>query len=170
MQTYNYRIRWVEAERFKIQGHLWLPKEFKANLLKPGKASNVSTRLHLVELLAKGVLWRSPPPKKPSLMLGQRVTLHRHQVPTVKVKKSSQLIECGEFNLVPAWSLHPYVLVYFVQEETLLATKMWISTQPQNLWLIICPACKMWWNSGGKELVGVANKCLTEALFTKGGP
>lgn len=37
---------------------------------------------------------------------------------------------------------------------------MWTPSQPLNLWSKTCPACKIYWNNGGTELVGMANQCL----------
>lgn len=39
-----------------------------------------------------------------------------------------QQIDRGNVELVPTWSLQPYVIVSLVTK-----TEMWISTQPQNL-------------------------------------
>ena len=50
-------------------------------------------------------------PKQPRLILRQRVGLCK--------LTEGQLIEHGEVELVPAWSLHPYVLVSLVQAGTL---------------------------------------------------
>jgi hypothetical protein len=56
----------------------------------------------------------------------------------------------------------PYVLVSLVWKGTIQATKrgLWKTTKPQNLWLTITPACKMYKGNGVTELVAISNKYL----------
>lgn len=59
---------------------------------------------------------------------------------------SAWLIESGEVELVPAWSLLPYVLVSLVQEGTL---RLWKEKRGQTCLKTfdlhtVCLACKMY--------------------------
>lgn len=49
--------------------------------------------------------------------------------------------------LVPAWSLHAYILVSFMLEDTLQAVERstWTQMQSQNPWSTICPVNKICW-------------------------
>lgn len=75
---------------------------------------------------------------------------------------STQLTENG-VEVVPTWNLHSYVLLRFVQEHTLQATKRETRTPIQvielltyNLSCLQNTLGQWWWH----ELVGVANQCL----------
>ena len=73
-----------------------------------------------------------------------------------------QLPEHREVELVPVWRLQPYILVSFGVERCSpgYRKETWTSTQPQNPWPTICPACRIFWDNGGSEYVEVANQCL----------
>jgi hypothetical protein len=74
----------------------------------------------------------------------------------------TQFTEHGDAELVPTWSLHTYVLVSWVQEDTLQVTdrETWTSTHPEELKPTVYPTCKVFYGNGGTELVGVTNQCL----------
>jgi hypothetical protein len=70
----------------------------------------------------------------------------------------AQLIEHGEVELVPTWSLHHYILVSLGQKGTLEAIKReWQTpTQPQSVWSTFHPFVQnmlgqYWYNSCGSS-------------------
>jgi hypothetical protein len=74
-------------------------------------------------------------PKQPRLMLEQRATLYKLTAGWGGLPKttSTQIFGCREVELVPAWSLHPHILVSLLPEDAWQATESnWTPTQPPN--------------------------------------
>lgn len=107
-------------------------------------------------MLAKGVPWKSSP--NPDWWQDSGwVTLWKLWAPFPRTT-STELIEYRMVELVSSWSLHPYVLVSFVQEGTLQTTERetWTSEQPKSPQHTTCPVWKMCWGNVGT----VSNPCL----------
>lgn len=137
--------------------------EYRAStghLLQLGKASNGETRFHLIELLAKKALWKSPQTTQPVAntkdcspkMYRGPYFWGQHPHNSLNMEKSNW---CLHGALTPHSSL-------LVRECTLQATKrkLWTSTLPQSLLSTICPGYKIGWGNDATELVREAKHGL----------
>ena len=123
------------------------------HLLLPDKASSGRTELYSIELLGKGVLWKSSHNSGCYYDKGFLPSANWLQEPKASLTGEPEVGSRRQYH-TPHWtwsswsgatqSLHPYVLVSLMWENILQATKRetWKTMQPQSLWPTIGPACK----------------------------
>lgn len=116
-------------------------------------------KTYISELMAKGSHGDTQTTQADARTEGYALQMNRG-VPLLRTI-STQIIKCGEAELVPA-ILEPLTIYSSLfgagRHSADYRRKTWMPTQPQKP--SICHACKICWGNDGTELVGVANQCL----------